>query len=94
MFEGFGTSLNMSTTYHPQTDGQIERVSQVIEDMLRMYVMDQPSKCEDYLQLVEFSYNNGYHSSLKMSPFEAMYGRKCNTPISWDNPTDRVIFGP
>ena len=62
--------------------------------MLRMYVMDQPSKWEDYLHLVEFDYNNGYHSSLKMSPFEAMYGRKCNTPISWDNPTDRVIVGP
>ena len=58
-----------------------------------MYVMDQPSKWEDYLYLVEFSYNNGYHSSLKMSPFEAMYGRKCNTPISWDNPTDKVIVG-
>ena len=56
--------------------------------------MDQPSKWEDYLHLVEFAYNNGYHSSLKMSPFEAMYGRKCNTPISWDNPTGRVIVGP
>ena len=51
-FEGFGTSLNMSTTYHPQTDGQTKRVNQVIEDMLRMYVMDQPSKWEDYLHLV------------------------------------------
>ena len=71
-----------------------KRVNQVIEDMLRMYVMDQPSKWEDYLHLVEFAYNNGYHSSLKMSPFEAMYGRKCNTPISWDNPMDRVIVGP
>ena len=94
LFEGFGTSINMSTTYHPQTDGQIERVNQVIEDMLRMYVMDQPSKWEYYLHLLEFSYNNGYHFSLNMSPFKAMYGRKCNTPISWDNPTDRVIVGP
>ena len=59
-----------------------------------MYVMDQPSKWEDYLHLVEITYNNGYHSSLKMSPFKAMYGRKCNTPISLDNPTDRVIIGP
>ena len=94
LFEWFGTSINMSTTYHPQIDGQIERVNQVIEDMLSMYVMDQPSKWEDYLHLVEFAYNDGYHSSLKMSPFEAMYGRKCNTPVSWDNPTDRAIFGP
>ena len=66
----------------------------MIEYMLKMYVMDQPFKWEDYLHLVEFAYNNGYHSSLKMSPFEAMYGRKCNTPISWDNPTDSVIVGP
>jgi hypothetical protein len=66
----------------------------VIEDMLRMYVMDKPSKWEDYLHLVEFSYNNGYQTSLKMSPFEALYGRKCNTPVSWDNPTDRAVVGP
>ena len=51
--------------------------NQVIEDMLRMYVMDQPSKWENYLYLVEFVYNNGYHASLKMSPFEALYGRRC-----------------
>jgi hypothetical protein len=74
--------------------GRQERVNQVIEDMLRMYVMDKPSKWEDYLHLVEFSYNNGYQASLKMSPFEALYGRKCNTPVSWDNPTDRVVLGP
>jgi hypothetical protein len=58
-----------------------------------MYVMDQPSKLEDYIHLVEFSYNNGYESSLRMSPFEALYGRKCNMPMSWDNPTDRVVVG-
>ena len=76
LFKGFGTSLNMSKAYHPQKDGQTKRINQVIEDMLRMYVMDQPSKWKDYLHLVEFAYNNGYHSSFKMSPFEAMYGRK------------------
>jgi hypothetical protein len=66
----------------------------VIEDILRMYVMDKPSKWKDYLHLVEFAYNNGYQVSLKMSPFEALYNRKCNTPISWDNPTDRTVVGP
>jgi hypothetical protein len=66
----------------------------VIEDMLRMYVMEKPSRWEDYLHLVEFSYNNGYQESLNMSPFEAFYGRKCNTPIKSDNPTDREIIGP
>jgi hypothetical protein len=66
----------------------------VIEDMLRMYMMDKPSKWEDYLHLVDFSYNNGYQTSLNMSPFEALYGRRCNTPVSWDNPTDRAVVLP
>jgi hypothetical protein len=59
-----------------------------------MYVMDKPTKWEDYLPLVEFTYNNGYQSSTKMSPFEILYGRKCTTPISWDNPVDRIMVGP
>jgi hypothetical protein len=86
--------MNISTPYHPQLDGHTKRVNQVIEDMLRMYVMDNPSKWEDYLHLDEFSYNNGYQASLKMSPFEALYGRKFNTLVSWDNPPDRVVLGP
>jgi hypothetical protein len=65
----------------------------VIEDILRMCVMEKPSKWEDYLHLVEFAYNNGYQASLKMSPFEALYGRRCNTPINWDNRADRAIVG-
>ena len=76
LFKGFGTNMNFSTTYHPQSHGQTKRVKQVIEDMLRMYVLDKPYKWEDYLHLVEFSYNNGYQASLKMSPFESLYGRK------------------
>jgi hypothetical protein len=94
LFKGFGTNLNFITTYHPQSDGKTKRVNQVIEDMLRMYVIDKPSKWEDYLHLVEFSYNNGYQASLKMSPFEALYGRKCNTPVSWDNLADKVVLRP
>jgi hypothetical protein len=70
-----------------------KRVNQIIEDMLRMYVMDKPSNWEDYLHLFEFSYNNGYQASLIMIPFEALYGRKFNTPVSWDNPADRVALG-
>jgi hypothetical protein len=66
----------------------------VIEDVLRMYVMDKPSKWEDYLHLVEFTYNNGYQTPLKMRPFEALYSRRCNTPVSWDNPADRTVVGP
>jgi hypothetical protein len=93
LFKGFRMNLNFSTMYHPESDGQTERVNRVIEDILRMYVMDKPSRWEDYLHLVEFAYNNGYHASLKMSPFEALYGRKCNTPVSWDNPADRAVVG-
>jgi hypothetical protein len=81
-------NLNFNTTYHPKSDGKTKRVNQVIEDMLRMYVMDKPSRWEDYLHLVEFAYNNGNQSSLKISPFEALYGRKCN------NPADRAVVGP
>jgi transposase InsO family protein len=94
LFKGFGTNMNLSTTYHPQPDGKLERVNQVIEYMLIMYVMDKRFKWEDYLHLVEFSYNNWYQTLLKMSPFEALYGRKCNTLVSWDNPTYRVVLGP
>jgi hypothetical protein len=94
LFKGFKTNLNFSTTYHLESYGQTEQVNRVIEDILRMYVMDKPSKWEDYLHLVEFAYNNGYQTSLKMSPFEALYGRKCNTLVSWDNPVDRAVVGP
>jgi hypothetical protein len=76
LFKGFGTNLNFSIAYHLEYDGQIEKMNQVIEDILRMYVMGKPSKWEDYLHLVEFTYKNGFQESLKMSPFEAIYGRK------------------
>ena len=58
-----------------------------------MYVMEKPSKWEDYLHLVEFSYNNGQQESLGMSPYEALYGRRCRTPVTWDNPVNRVVLG-
>jgi hypothetical protein len=94
LFKGFGRNLNLITTYHPQSDGKTKRTNIIIEYILRMYVMDQPSKWEDYIHLVYFSYNNGYQASLKMSEFEEFCFRKCNTPISWDNPTDREVFWP
>eukprot|EP00253_Pinus_taeda_P035101 PITA_35101 len=94
LFEGLGTELNFSTAYHPQTDGQTERVNQVVEDMLRSYVMQQPTRWEEYLHFVEFAYNNGYHASLRMSPFEVLYGQKCRTPSSRGGPEDRLLLGP
>ena len=62
--------------------------------MLRMYVMDTPTKWEDYLHLAEFAYNNGYQTSTKLSSFEILYGRKCKTPISWDNLVNKIKLGP
>eukprot|EP00253_Pinus_taeda_P015686 PITA_15686 len=93
LFAELGTQLNFSTAYHPQTDGQTERVNQVLEDMLRACVMLRPNHWEDYLHLVEFTYNNGYHSSTQLSPFEVLYGRKCRTPSSWGGPEDRLRLG-
>ena len=94
LFKGLNTTLNFSTSFHPQIDGQTERVNQVLKYLLRMYVKDQPGKWEDYLHLVEFAYNNNYQASVKFSSFEILYGRKCNTPISWSNLVDRLVLGP
>jgi len=94
LFKGLDTKLNFSTTFHSQTDGQMERVNQILEDMLRMYVMNQPKKWEEYLHLVEFAYNNNFQAFAKLSPFEILYGTKCNTPISWSSPIDRIMLGP
>jgi transposase InsO family protein len=78
-----GTKLIRSSAYHPQTDGQIERVNQILEDMLRAYVIQYGKNWDNCLSLAEFSYNNSYRSSLKMAPFEALYGHRCRTPLSW-----------
>ena len=94
LFAGLGTKSNFSTAYHPQTDGQTERLNQVLEDMLRMYMMEKPSMWEDYLHLVEFAYNNGQQASLGMNPYEALYGRRCRTAVTWDNPVNRIVLGP
>lgn len=80
---GLGTQLNMSTAFHPQTDGQLERTIQVLEDMLRACVIDFGGRWDRSLPLVEFAYNNSYHSSIQMAPFEALYGRRCRSPIGW-----------
>ena len=65
----------------------------MLEDMLRMYVMDKPTKWKDYLHLVEFAYNNGKHASLAISRYEALDGRRCRTPVTWDNPVNKVVLG-
>ncbi|KAI5649734.1 hypothetical protein M9H77_35739 [Catharanthus roseus] len=79
-----GTNLSYSTTAHPQTDGQSERTIQTLEDMLRACALDFGNKWVDNLACAEFAYNNSYHSSIGMAPFEALYGRRCRTPLYWD----------
>ena len=62
--------------------------------MIRMYVMNNPTRLEDYFHLAEFAFNNGYQDSAKMSPFEVLYGQKCRNPVTWDSLVDRVMLGP
>ncbi|GJR44963.1 putative reverse transcriptase domain-containing protein [Tanacetum coccineum] len=79
--KAMGTQLDMSIVYHLQTDGQSERTIQTLEDMLRACVIDFRNGWERHLPLIEFSYNNSYHASIKAAPFEALYGRKCRSPV-------------
>nr|GFB92577.1 reverse transcriptase domain-containing protein [Tanacetum cinerariifolium] len=79
--EALGTNLDMSTACHPQTDGQNERTIRTMEDMLLASVIDFGSSWDRHLQLVEFSYNSTYHASIKVAPYEALYGRKCRSLV-------------
>ncbi|GJR18762.1 putative reverse transcriptase domain-containing protein [Tanacetum coccineum] len=88
------TSLDMSTAYHPQTDRQSERTIQTLEDMLRACAIDFRKGWVNHLPLVEFSYNNSYHASIKAAPFEALYGRKCRSPVCWTKVGEAQILGP
>nr|GEV53778.1 putative reverse transcriptase domain-containing protein [Tanacetum cinerariifolium] len=81
--KALGTRLDMSIAYHPETDGQSERTIQTLEDMLRACVLDFDKGWDNHLPLVEFLYNNSYHTSIKAAPFEVLYGRKCRSPICW-----------
>ncbi|KAI3742316.1 hypothetical protein L1987_59996 [Smallanthus sonchifolius] len=89
-----GTRLDMSTAYHPQTDGQSERTIQNLEDMLRACVIDFGGNWDTHLPLAEFSYNNSYHTSIKAAPFEALYGRKCRSPLCWAEVGEKHLTGP
>nr|GEV64192.1 putative reverse transcriptase domain-containing protein [Tanacetum cinerariifolium] len=92
--KALGTRLDMSTPYHPGTDGRSERTIQTLEDMLRACVLDFRKGWDKHLPLVEFSYNNNYHTSIKATPFEALYGHKCQSPICWAEVGDRQLTGP
>ncbi|GJR36222.1 putative reverse transcriptase domain-containing protein [Tanacetum coccineum] len=86
--------MDMSTAYHPQTDGQSERTIQTLEDMLRACIIDFGKSWDNHLPLVKFSYNNSYHSILKSLPFEALYGQKCRSPVCWSEVGDVQLTCP
>ncbi|GJT62499.1 putative reverse transcriptase domain-containing protein [Tanacetum coccineum] len=92
--KALGTDVNISTTYHPETDRQSERTIQTLEDMLRAYVIDFRKRWDRHLPLVEFSYNNSYHASIKATPFKALYERKCRSPICWSEVGVSQLTGP
>ena len=88
------TRLNFSTAFHPQTDGQSEMLIQVLEDMLRGCVMEFTGSWDRYIPLIEFAYNNSYQSSIGMTPYEALYGRRCRTPVYWTELNEHKVIGP
>ncbi|WVZ84634.1 hypothetical protein U9M48_031642 [Paspalum notatum var. saurae] len=94
LHESMDTRLNFSSAYHPQTDGQTERTNQILEDMLRACAIQYGTSWDKNLPYAEFSYNNSYQASIKMSPFQALYGRRCRTPLHWDQPGEKQLFGP
>nr|GEU42635.1 reverse transcriptase domain-containing protein [Tanacetum cinerariifolium] len=91
--KALGTQLDLSTAYHPETDGKSERTIQTLEDMLQACVIDFGSSWDKHLPLVEFSYNNSYHASIKAAPFETLYGRKCRLPICWSEVGESQLTG-
>jgi hypothetical protein len=93
LHDSLDTKLRFSTAYHPQTDGQTERTNQVLEDMLRACAIQYGTSWDKCLPFAEFLNNNSYEACLKKSPFKALYGRKCRTPLYWDHIGKRQVFG-
>jgi hypothetical protein len=94
LHNAMGTKLDMSVVFHPQIDGQSERTMQTLKDMLRTCVGSWKGNWEDHLALAEFSYNKSYHASIKVAPYESLYGRKCIFPLCWEVPSERLLVGP
>ena len=94
LHESLDTRLNFSSAYHPQTDGQTERTNQILEDMLRACALKYGRSWDKSLPYIEFFYNNSYQASLKMAPFEALYRRRCRTPLFWNETGEGTLFGP
>jgi hypothetical protein len=94
LHETLDTQLRFSPTYHPQIDGQTKRVNQILEDMLRACALQYERSSDKSLSYAEFSYNNSYQESLKMAPFEMLYGSRCRTPLFWSEAGEQKVFGP
>ncbi|KAB2093858.1 hypothetical protein ES319_A02G120900v1 [Gossypium barbadense] len=91
--EALSMKLHFSIAFHLQMDGQSEQIIQILEDMLRCCILEFEGTWEQYLPLIEFAYNNSFQSSIKMAPYEALYGRKCQTPLYWSELSDNKIHG-
>ncbi|KAL0540972.1 hypothetical protein IC582_020998 [Cucumis melo] len=89
-----GTRLDFSTAFHPQTDGQTERLNQVLEDMFRACALEFPGSWDSHLHLMEFAYNNSYQATIGMAPFEALYGKCCRSPVCWGEVGEQRLMGP
>jgi transposase InsO family protein len=94
LHKSMDTKLNFSSAYHPQTDGQTERTNQILEDMLMACALNYGKSWDKSLPYAEFSYNNNYQASIKMAPYEALYGRQCRTPLFWSQTEESQVFGP
>jgi hypothetical protein len=93
LHEALGTHLKSGSAYHTQTDRQTERTNQILEDKLRACALQDKSGWDKRLPYAEFSYNNSYQASLKMSLFQSLYRRNCQTLLHWDQPGERQVFG-
>jgi transposase InsO family protein len=94
LHESLDTKLNFSLAYHPQTDGQMERTNQILENMLRACALKYGKSWDKSLPYTKFMYNNSYQASIEIAPFEALYGCLCRTPLSWSQTGKSQVFGP
>ena len=93
LHQAMGTQLSFSTAFHPQSDRQTERTIQTSEDMLGACVLNFQGSWEEHLPLIEFAYNNSFHASIGMAPYQALYGRKCRSPVCWDEVRESRLVG-
>ena len=92
--EGLGTKVKLSTSFHPQMDGQAKCTIRTLEHMLRACIIDFKGNWDKHMPLVEFAYNNSFHSSISMAPYEVLYGRRCISPIGWFEMGESWLLGP